>query len=603
MATNLYAYVCDSESNPLLGSKVTLRPYSGPYQTLSGQLAYTGPVSTYTDITGLASFPTVVPGTYKVSITNANANNPSANNNLQNFANTIFYISVPETNGSGSYNVNTFIINGINPVSASVGSPNLYLESTDGFVYEVSLITLNGSVYLEIGQTPTTGSPNGFVNYPILGNSSSYSLTSSFSLNGGGGGPSVSSSYANTSSWAINVVNGSTFNGTSSIYGTSSWANNSINATYIGIGNTSGVQNLYIPMVTSTGSNQPLNADADGVDMRYNTSTKVLTVSQVAGTSSWANNVPASGINGVLTATQAPSSSYSNYSVVSSTTLFASSSVSSSYASASTTAITATNLGLAAYNISVTYASQSQWAVSSSFASSSVSSSFALSASYALNGGSGGTTLISGSTYPITASWATNTINGSVTNTSANQTFFLDLSPSSSTGLWPTYGNSSLTYNPSTTTLTVPSVASTASWATNVVNGSSFNGTSSIYGTASWANSYVTASVSYVNTYTTITTSSLNWITCSFSNEEQYVSITTGLLYNFTQSNVPSSGQVSDIELYINNTSTTTSSLSFPSNWVWMGIIPSYLSASKNSFLSLKAYGPSSIVASWGQQF
>lgn len=48
---------------------------------------------------------------------------------------------------------------------------------------------------------------------------------------------------------------------------------------------------------------------------------------------------------------------------------------------------------------------------------SSVSSSYALTASYALNGGFGGGTLLTtGSTYPITASWANNTTTSSYFN-------------------------------------------------------------------------------------------------------------------------------------------------------------------------------------------
>ncbi len=42
-----------------------------------------------------------------------------------------------------------------------------------------------------------------------------------------------------------------------------------------------------------------------------------------------------------------------------------------------------------------------------SIISSSVSSSYALTSSYSLNGGSGGTTLTTGSFYPITSSWST----------------------------------------------------------------------------------------------------------------------------------------------------------------------------------------------------
>ena len=41
------------------------------------------------------------------------------------------------------------------------------------------------------------------------------------------------------------------------------------------------------------------------------------------------------------------------------------------------------------------------------------SASYALTASYALNGGTGGATLTTGSTYPITSSWSNNTITSS----------------------------------------------------------------------------------------------------------------------------------------------------------------------------------------------
>ena len=59
--------------------------------------------------------------------------------------------------------------------------------------------------------------------------------------------------------------------------------------------------------------------------------------------------------------------------------------------------------------------------VSSSWASASLSSSYSTTASFSLNGGSG-TTLTTGSTYPITASWANNsvfTISASFSNTSS----------------------------------------------------------------------------------------------------------------------------------------------------------------------------------------
>jgi len=58
----------------------------------------------------------------------------------------------------------------------------------------------------------------------------------------------------------------------------------------------------------------------------------------------------------------------------------------------------------------------SSWATNASTASyvvNSVSSSYALTSSYALNSSGGGTTLTTGSTYPITSSWANNVITAS----------------------------------------------------------------------------------------------------------------------------------------------------------------------------------------------
>jgi len=102
--------------------------------------------------------------------------------------------------------------------------------------------------------------------------------------------------------------------------------------------------------------------------------------------------------------------------------------------------------------------------------------------------------------------------------------------------------------------------------------------------------------------YTTITTSSANWITASFVNTDQYINITTGSAYNFTCSDTPLIGTASNISLFINNTATATSSLSFPSNWTFIGIIPTYLTSSKDAILNLKAFG-NQIVAAWGSQY
>jgi len=83
--------------------------------------------------------------------------------------------------------------------------------------------------YQEVIQTYINGSSSYFLDG--LGNVISFIPTSSV-------GNQIltidqTASYASTSSWATNVVNGSTFNGTSSIFGTASWANNSKTASYV----------------------------------------------------------------------------------------------------------------------------------------------------------------------------------------------------------------------------------------------------------------------------------------------------------------------------------------------------------------------------------
>jgi hypothetical protein len=79
---------------------------------------------------------------------------------------------------------------------------------------------------------------------------------------------------------------------------------------------------------------------------------------------------------------------------------------------------------ITASNISASNITSSLYGTSS-WATNVVSSSYALTASYALNGGSGGTTLITGSTYPITSSWANNVISASYSLSSSYSVYAL----------------------------------------------------------------------------------------------------------------------------------------------------------------------------------
>lgn len=122
-----------------------------------------------------------------------------------------------------------------------------------------------------------------------------------------------------------------------------------------------------------------------------------------------------------------------------------------------------------------------------------------------------------------------------------------------------------------------------------------------LVGTCSYANNSLSASyvpVAALSTYTTLLTSSLNYITMSFNNSDAVVNLTLGQLYSFTQSDMPvTNTMVSDTTLYINNTATATSSLSFPASWKSLsGGWPTQLTASKNALVWLRAYGTASVI-------
>jgi hypothetical protein len=108
------------------------------------------------------------------------------------------------------------------------------------------------------------------------------------------------------------------------------------------------------------------------------------------------------------------------------------------------------------------------------------------------------------------------------------------------------------------------------------------------------------------SSYSTIFTSSLNWITCSFAETPtQWVNITTASNYSFTASNIPPLGnsQSADILIYINNTSQYTCSLTFPSTWINVSSTwPTSITASKNAVIWLKAFDNNTIIGTMNIQ-
>jgi hypothetical protein len=182
---------------------------------------------------------------------------------------------------------------------------------------------------------------------------------------------------------------------------------------------------------------------------------------------------------------------------------------------------------------------------------------------------------------PYTSSWSSQSVSASYAGTSS---FALNAGGSSNSSSWASQSFSS-------------SYAVSASFAP-----------SQPVASASWSSqSLSSVSASYVSSlqpYITLLTSSTNWITCSFTDAREYISITFGQLYNFTCSNIPTAGQLSEVSLFINNTAATqTCSLSFPSNWIFLGSKPNAITASKSAVLSLQSYGPTVQVAGFSVQY
>jgi hypothetical protein len=119
----------------------------------------------------------------------------------------------------------------------------------------------------------------------------------------------------------------------------------------------------------------------------------------------------------------------------------------------------------------------------------------------------------------------------------------------------------------------------------------------------------VTASFSNVTQlYETIATGTIGGntlcITTSFVNPpNKQTNITLAQAYSFTCSNLPAANYVSDILLYITNTTVSTSSLSFPAGWVNLGGgWPTALSASRAAMLWLRATGEGTVMGSFNAQ-
>jgi len=276
----------------------------------------------------------------------------------------------------------------------------------------------------------TTGST-----YPITSSWSNNSISSSFS------NTSISSSYSLTSSNLSRVAQ-DLIPITNSVYSlgspTNKWKDLYVSTGSIYIGNvilsTSG-STLYAdvqPIVTlNTASGQiqisgmsaSLSAsysNTSSISLNAISSSYSLSGSYVKNADNSQTSTSASYSNTSSIALNAISSSYgltSSYSLFANNSNNSSTSTSASYsgtASVALNALTSSYINVATNAVSSSFASTASISVSSSFATTSsynlnsISSSYSLTASFAANAGS---SLTTGSTYPITSSWATTSSN------------------------------------------------------------------------------------------------------------------------------------------------------------------------------------------------
>lgn len=209
---------------------------------------------------------------------------------------------------------------------------------------------------------------------------------------------------------------------------------------------------------------------------------------------------------------------------VAQTSSFSSISISSSYSSTSSFATTASFAVTYSYTYvdveilkeSSSFSSQSFVSVSSSYSSGSTSSSFALVAYSSLNGG---TTLSTGSFYPITSSWSTNSSVSQNCSHSISSSF---ASSSVSASYASIYNGSvasssysiSTSFAPTPVSVSFAGVAQTA----NSINFKPLSSTSSSYASSSISSSYtLTATTALSISFTPLSSTSASYASSSTS--------------------------------------------------------------------------------------
>ncbi len=376
----------------------------------------------------------------------------------------------------------------------------------------------------------------------------SYASTASYALNAGNVSASYSS-FAETASYTIT----SSYELITEI--SSSWSSESYHS-QIANGTISSSYALFAEM-SDTSSTSILSDFSDTASLSL--------YSNFAGTSSF--SITSSWSPNLYPQIEQVSASWTSESFHSTSASYASSATLAFIADVALLADTASLAVSSSYSdfsVSASWAPNLHQQDSSSWSSASLSSSYALTASFALNGGGGGTSLTTGSTYYITSSnaisssWAP-----SITNDFSVSSSWASASLSSISASWASTSISSAFASSASYLIgySVPTLVSSSissSWAS-----ASLFTISSSFASSSISSSYAGnagTTITTGSTYQITSSYSLNSILANSSTTTSYLSGSNSIVNNLTVTGVLKATQISGSQIYITSSQLTVDS-------------------------------------------